>query len=396
MPRTVALPSAPALKYSVPALWLAQASLVLLLAWANPNHFTTIDSGYYLASAQYLLEGRGYLMQEANGQLVWNGTFPPGYPALIALVALLTQLPVLWASKILNLLAAAGLLVFIFRKSGKRPALLMGALLLLGPFVKLWAHTWSEPLFLVLLLVWVYSFFQEPAPFGTTLLLGLSLMGVRYAGVFIVPLAGTAALYWIFKKNNPQAQRAAGLGTLWALSFAGYLWLNYQLSGEWSGGDRLSGRDSLGQVVLLFGKGLLNEVFLLRDATFESGDVLFWLGAGLQLGLMALLGRQLTRAGTLPPDESTHLLLPPLWLTASTYLLFLFGLRLFSPFDAPGYRLLSPCTFLFLWGVLLRLAPYLSITRIKYLALALLLASWLHLLPQTDVVAKLDGIWKKW
>ena len=66
-------------------LWLIQSTLVLALAWINPNHFTTIDSGYYLAAAQNLLDGRGYVVRE-EGRLVWNGTFPLGYPVAIALV----------------------------------------------------------------------------------------------------------------------------------------------------------------------------------------------------------------------------------------------------------------------------------------------------------------------
>lgn len=381
-------------RFTLLLLWLGQLGLVGVLALFNPNHFTTIDSGYYLTSAQYLLSGQGYVYEEGD-RLVWNGIFPLGYPALIAATSFLTQLPVLWASKVLNLLASAGLLCFIQRKHGPKKALLMGGLLLLGPFVKLWAHTWSEPLFLTLLFVWIYYFFSEGTHFLLTLALGLALLLVRYAGLFIVPLAAAMALFWLLKNQRQKAVYAALMAFLWTLGFIGYLWLNQVQSGEWYGGDRLSGGEAAGQVLLLFAQGLINELFLLRDTTFESGDVLFWLGAILQLVLVRLMGKVISGKGTFHQTDRPEQV-PYFWLTAVAYLLFLFVLRLISPFDAPGYRLLSPFTFLVLWGVLIRMAPYISIKRIKYLALALLLASWLHLLPQTDVMAKLHGVWGQW
>ena len=384
----------PANRYLLPLLWGGQVGLVLLLALFNPNHFTTIDSGYYLASAQYLLDGQGYVYEE-DGRLVWNGIFPLGYPLCIALVAFLTQLPVLWASKLVNLLASAGLLLFVQRRWGVNKALLMGALLLLGPFVKLWAHTWSEPLFLTLLFLWTYYFFADRQRFWLVLVPGLLLMLVRYAGLFIVPLSAGMALYRLFTAQRQRGLQAAALSLLWAMGFGGYLWLNYQLSGDWYGGDRLSGSESVGQVLLLFGKGLLNELFLLRDATFESGDVLFWLGAVIQVVLVGLMMNAVAKQKSSIPQD-TFPLVHYYWLTAGAYLLFLLVLRLISPFDPPGYRLLSPFTFLVLWGYMIRVVPYLSVGKVKWLALALLLASWLHLLPQTDVVAKLYGVWREW
>ncbi|WP_247237269.1 hypothetical protein [Telluribacter sp. SYSU D00476] len=378
----------PANRYLLPLLWVGQVGLVLLLALFNPNHFTTIDSGYYLASAQYLLDGQGHVYEE-GGRLVWNGIFPLGYPLCIAIVAFLTQLPVLWASKLVNVLASAGLLLIVQRKWGVNKALLMGALLLLGPFVKLWAHTWSEPLFLTLLFFWVYYFFSDDRSIIIVLALGLALMLVRYAGLFIVPLSAGMALYWYLTHQRQRGLQAAALSLLWALGFSGYLWLNYQQSGDWYGGDRISGSEPTGQVLLLFGKGLFNELFLLRDATFESSDALFWLGAVIQVLLVWLMVKEVAKQKSpIPRDASSPV--HYYWLTAGAYLLFLFVLRLISPFDPPGYRLLSPFTFLLIWGCMVSVAPYLSVGKAKWLALALLLASWLHLLPQADVVGKLS------
>ncbi|GAB3175042.1 hypothetical protein [Telluribacter humicola] len=383
-------------RYLLPLLWVGQVGLVLLLAFFNPNHFTTIDSGYYLTSAQYLLDGQGHVYEE-GGQLVWNGIFPMGYPLGIAVVAFLTQLPVLWASKLVNVLASAGLLFFVQQKWGVHKALLMGALLLLGPFVKLWAHTWSEPLFLTLLFFWVYHFFADNRSFPVTLALGLALMLVRYAGLFIVPLSAGMALYWLFTHQRRRGYQSLALSLLWALGFGGYLWLNYQQSGQWYGGDRLSGSESVGQVLLLFGKGLLNELFLLRDATFESGDVLFWMGAVIQVVLVGLMAKEVAKQKHPEPRDASS----PVhyyWLTAVGYLVFLFALRLVSPFDPPGYRLLSPFTFLLLWGCMVNQSNenQYKLLRLHWLALLIIIASWLHLLPQTDVATKLYRVWGEW
>ncbi|GAB2790706.1 hypothetical protein GCM10027275_39550 [Rhabdobacter roseus] len=372
-------------------LWLVQSALVLALAGINPNHFTTIDSGYYLAAAQNLLDGRGYVVLE-EGRLVWNGTFPLGYPAAIALVSLLTTLPVLWASKVLNLLASGYFLYFLGNTLGTRRALVTGSVLLLGPFLKLWAHTWSEPLFLVVLFVWVRYFFAENRRWPGTFLLGLALMLVRYVGVFIVPLAVGAALYWNWKEQFHRAGRAAALSLGWALSFGAYLGLNYLQSGFWYGGDRFTEPNPAGQVLILLGQGLLNELFLFRDTDFQQLDVLFLLGVLIQvlLGTWLYLKRKdlprLQRPRSAPTTYA--------WLTAAGYLLFLLVLRLLSPFDAPGYRLLSPFTFLILWGVLYQLTESTSRLRsLRWLGLLIILASWLHLLPQTDLAAKLSGLW---
>ena len=368
-------------------IWLGQSTLVLVLAYLNPNHFTTIDSGYYLESAKHLLHGEGYTYL-AEGRLIWNGIFPIGYPATIALVSLLTGLSPLWASKVVNLVASAVFLYLLRRWFGERKAVVTGCILLLGQFVKLWAHTWSEPLFLVILFAWAYLFFNSPKSYILVFLLGIALMLVRYAGIFIIPLAGILAVVDFWKMQQVQARSRLFLALGWGVMMGGYFYYNFAQSGEWYGGARFTESLPFTQSIMQFGQGLLNELFLFRDTDFSGLDWLFVTGLGLQVLLMGLFFREYNSFPLLPRSSVRFA-----WKTAFAYLLFLFFIRLFSPFDAPGYRLLAPFSFLFFWGILYRISETALSGKRAFIGGMVLAASWLHLLPQTDFEAKLRPLW---
>ena len=367
-------------------IWLLQCGLVLAIVFLNPNHFTTIDSGYYLESATHLLRGEGYTYTE-GGQLVWNGVFPPGYPATISLVSLLTGLSVLWASKVVNLVAGGIFLFLVNHWFGDR-AVRIGCVLLLGQFVKLWAHTWSEPLFLVILFSWAYLFFNSQRVW-LIFILGILLILVRYAGVFIIPLSLVVAFLDIRRKEYPNAKSRALLGLGWLVGFLSYLYLNHSLSGHWFGGERFGHQETFVHNLSLFAKGLLNELFLFRDTDFLYPDSLFIVGASLQMLLFVYAAKTVKVSSTFAQKPTSYL-----FLTAGSYLVFLFLIRSLSPFDPPGYRLLSPFSFLAIIGLLFLITPRLKNPGTFYrLGVVLLFASWLHLLPQADLEAKLAPVW---
>lgn len=369
-------------------IWLIQSVLVGLLVYLNPNHFTTIDSGFYLESAASLLDGKGLTYTEGE-ERIWNGFFPLGYPASIALVALGTGVSVLWASKVVNLLASAVFLFLLQRWFGVRQAAFTGSLLLMGQFVKLWAHTWSEPLFLVLLFAWSYQFFKFPQRYVVIFLLGIALLLVRYAGIFIIPLSFLVAAYDYSKNNSTQARLRLGYGLIWALGFGAYLLLNYSQSGEWYGGARFEASEPIPESILSFTKGLLNEAFLFRDTGFGGWDILFAIGLAIQLGM---LGIWIRNRNQISFAQTPVIRLA--WTTAIGYLIFLFLIRLFSPFDAPGYRLLSPFSFLFFWGILMGVHTLIDTPKGRLTWGGIILVSWLHLLPQSNLESKLKPIWQ--
>jgi hypothetical protein len=368
-------------------IWLLQCVLVLSLAYLNPNHFTTVDSGYYLESATNILQGNGHRFTE-NGRLVWNSIFPMGYPASISLISFLTGLSVLWASKVVNLLASAVLLLLMNRWFKPNKALLLGCILLLGQFVKLWAHTWSEPLFLTILFAWTYCFFNLPKHYWTIFLLGTALILVRYAGVFIIPLSLVLGIYNLFKKHRTTAKIQILYAAGWITFFALYTGVNFLQSGELLGDTRFEGQKSLWHNCVSFTKGLLNEAFLFRDTDFHYFDLAFWVAIPLQAFTFILFFR-LVRFQKSKLDQSVHYLL----MTTITYLMFLFFARLLSPFDEPTYRLLSPFTFLFIGWFLLLIIPGIKNPKTFYrLGITTVLFSWLHLLPQMDISTKLQPL----
>ncbi len=368
-------------------IWLGQGTLVLVLAYLNPNHFTTIDSGYYLESATHLLHGEGHTYL-ANGRLIWNGIFPVGYPAAISLISLITGIGTLWASKVVNLVASAVFLYLLRHWFGERKAVVTGCILLLGQFVKLWAHTWSEPLFLVILFAWAYLFFNSSKSYILIFLIGTSLMLVRYAGIFIIPFTGILAVADFRKTQKVQARSRLLLALGWSVVMGIYLFYNFSQSGEWYGGPRFTKSEPFMQSIAQFGQGILNEFFLFRDTDFIHFDLLFVAGLLLQMILIFFFFRSNN-----PPTLFLPLSLRFAWGTAFAYLIFLFIIRLFSPFDAPGYRLLAPFSFLFFWMCVYRISDTTFNGRRALTGGITLVASWLHLLPQMGMEAKLRPFW---
>lgn len=381
--------------YLLLILWLIHSGLVLFLAYINPNHYTTIDSQYYLQSADNMLAGQGYTIREGN-EYQWNGTFPIGYPAVISFVSFFTKINVLWSSKLVNIAASGIWLFFLNQEFGRRKSVVLGSVLFLGSFLKLWAHTWSEPLFLVVLFCWVYHFNYltnspnvQKSRIIYVLILGLLLMLVRYAGIFIIPVALGYAVFWIYKKEKNKSLLFGLLAFFWSLGFVCYLYLNQYQSGEWYGGDRFKRRISIVENISAFSKGLLNELFLNQNTDFQSFDLLFLTGITFQIFIVLLLRKQWINKIVISKWAVTC------WIIAGFYLVFLFTLRILSHFDEPGYRLLSPFTFLVLYS-LLHSVPEEKLTgRLKNLLIVFIVFSWMEIIPKNGSEKKVNFILQK-
>ncbi len=389
--------------------------VLIALMFLNPTHFTSIDSGYYLQSAVSLLAGRGYVIAD-DGHWGWNGTFPPGYPALIALFSGLTGLPVLWASKVVNggaVLLSAGLWL---RRIGPERAIWLLSVWWTGGFLRILAYTWSETLFLVLLAEWVWGlngFLQTPTPRWTIrlVLLSAGLFLVRYVGGYVVGfmLMLSAAIY--LAPNHVQRVLRVGVrpitaGLLLGISgmvlagLGAYGWLNYQLTGSVYGGARLLPTESAGWLTALFARSIGNELLLIRNFLPGSTNELAWVGVAIQTIWLWLLRRQFrhlpSKSALQPPAPSSTVSLIRLFvLVGGLYVLVLFGLRLLSPFAGPDARLMAPATFCILTAGLLRvgMADGAWQRKLRPYWFGLLVCSWLQLLPQADLKAKMIQVW---
>jgi len=121
--------------YHLFLIWLLHSAIILFLAYINPNHYTTIDSRYYLESAANLLSGDGYTVIE-NSFHCWNSTFPIGYSLAISIVSILTGTHVPIASKLVNIAASGIWMIYLSHWLGEK-SIMLSCILFFGSFLKL-------------------------------------------------------------------------------------------------------------------------------------------------------------------------------------------------------------------------------------------------------------------
>lgn len=390
------------------SLLLSTGGLILSVCALNPTHFTSVDSGYYLQSATNLLSGQGYVITEGN-RPVWNGIFPIGYSTLIALLSFLTTLPVLWASKLVNLVAVSlSAFAWMYRLGTTRTIWIL-SVWWLGGFLKILASTWSETVFLVVLAEWVWCLFRFlPDPNRWHLirlfLVSCALFLVRYVGGYVVVLTGVlVGVGWQNRARLQQTIRLPigdwGLHRLMICSLAvltgirAYFHFNNYLSGSPFGGNRFLPTEPAIVLAQLFGRSVINELLLIRDFVPSQSAVLAWTGLGLQTVLsVGLYARWRWRVPepTPPISALSRLFL----LVGATYLLALFAIRTVSPFSGPNLRLMAPATFCLLTALLLWVSASAQLRQIvRPIWTLLIVCSWLQLLPQANLSRKLHHIW---
>jgi hypothetical protein len=389
------------------AIWLLLAGLIGGLSYLNPNHFTSPDSTYYLAFAGWLvgLDGNQY----GHVSTGWDGTFPPAYPLLIGLLARGTGVSLLVASKMLNVGLVAAFLLIWRRRLGARRAVWVGSVLLLGGFVRILAYTWSEWAFLILLLEWAWFMgHQDRLPTYTTsawlLALTMGLFLLRYVGGYVVIVYGLRALWTYARGTHGQSGRDVmrqriGPDALYigvsVLMMLGYFYLNALLTPSAYGGERFyETSETIWDKLFLIAVSIPNELLLFRDYIVGEPVFLVWVGLFIQLSLFVWAWSLFSsKRATVPnADDSEKATLRWLFLAAGTYLVILFTMRLFSPFNGPNARLMAPVTLPFLWLLAQYISRWTNVISRRKLGIwwaVLLLCSWLQLLPQADLLGKL-------
>ncbi|KAB7730286.1 hypothetical protein F5984_14060 [Rudanella paleaurantiibacter] len=315
-------------------VWLVLGGLLAGLSLAHSTHATSPDSLHYLRLATDLR--------------TYDGTFPPGYPLLIMLVSYLTHWPVLWASKLVNWLALGVSGVSWAGRIGPKRAAGLLALWLLPGSLRVAAYTWSETVFVVLLLevvwqahtVW-YTGWAANRPWQLARLVGVlvALVMVRYVGLFaFIGLAGLIAMHrpvgrWA---GNARAMAwalcGALVGTVLLLAY------NYSLTGYWAGGPRIAPTEPARQWLRMAALGFANEVLLYN---YRPGGNWLWFSIALlgQGCLGVILYRYLSKRFWWPRPTSLAT-----WMAATgvCYWLTLIALRTLSPFDPLTERLMMP------------------------------------------------------
>src|SRR5699024_8572100 len=102
-------------------LFCLMSSLIIIQAIFDPNGFVTSDSAHYLQLAQNIIDGNGlHTANYVDGMNTYFATWPVGYPLLIAVVAFILPVSVLWAAKIVNIICLGLMLVLLNRLFGER------------------------------------------------------------------------------------------------------------------------------------------------------------------------------------------------------------------------------------------------------------------------------------
>lgn len=133
------------------------------------------------------------------------------------------------------------------------------------------------------------------------------------------------------------------------------------------------------------------------DGTADKSTALVWLGLLVQMVLLVWLWRTVRprRATILPPSDIQRQLFTVWVWTSATYLAVVFGMRLVSPFSGPNARLMAVVTLPLLMGVAWWVSRWPNLTLRRQVTrwwVVLLLASWLQLLPQADLVSRLRKV----
>ena len=393
-------------KYGPVALWVLISVLIAVLTVFNPAHFVSVDSQYYLSKAGVLVGLNGD--QYGHKAVGWEVDFPIAYPLLIGGLARATGLSLLVASKGVNCLLIGVFLLIWWRRVGNRSALWMGSVFLLGGYLRIVTYTWSECVFLVVLMEWFWVVRElafpalERVTYRQTirlLLISVFLFSLRYAGSFFVVAYGLWVIRTYGRGGWPVIRRRIGPDLLYGFGATAFIlgtfYVNSLLSPWPLGTERFyETTETVWEKVLLLLLAPVNELLLTRDYVIGEPNALVWLGLLLQVTLFWWLW-QTIRSNQLrfTPFSGSEKQFFTLWLWVSaTYLIGLYTMRWFSPFSGPNARMMSVVTLPLLMGVAHWVSQQTNEPtrrQLRYWWIALLFCSWLQLLPQADFWAKM-------
>lgn len=242
--------------------------LPALLVWLSLLVLTpdqTPDSARYLLAAESLRANGTY----GEGYLHW----PPLYPSLLALHALVGVEATTFAAMLGNLGALLSIIgVWVLGRrlltSPHTLTVVVLAWVCVTRFGTVFAHVWSEAVFLPLMVwltyYWARHLDEKQGWVGACVLLALALL-TRHVGVVLAVAMGLTALRW---RKWP----ALGGIILACVPYALWLWRTYEISGTLTGPRSLLPNPDLFQKAELFGQVWGHWIF--PHAYFLSGGVI--------------------------------------------------------------------------------------------------------------------------
>lgn len=339
----------------------------------------TNDSGNYLALSQNLLLGKGFYIDNCLSEKSkdYFATFPVLYPVVIFLISKISNLSVFWSSKVLNLFVFLGFLV-LFRNLVKDKVWYFIPIILFDSFQLVFYHSWSEPLFTLILFYFIIVFnkFYKNNNYSyknilLLIILNFLLFTTRYIGVFTILFLCTYLAHSIFIKNYILTKKL--LIVIFSSGFLIFIYVlnNYLNTSYLSGTNR---DEDLGINILLllgFFKNILFELSPYPSTSNLFHEIVLST-ITISIGLFIIFKYLKNNDFKLSSFNFQLLLL------AISYFVGLFLLRIIAKFDSFNPRLMFPGGFLLLFFTLIILNEYKLFRKIYAFFLIILI---LQLIP---------------
>lgn len=328
--------------------------------------YISADSAGYLREAVNLVNGYGFNYDGMAGMDSWFASWPILYPAMIALVMIITGANAYLASKILSMIIV-GLILLVLYICFKKDAWVYSLCLTNIGFLTLTYYTWSEIPFILFLLIFSLVLArivkEDEISNKWHLLLGVAGLGcflTRYYGIYVWIVIGLYLLLMVneyrINRNKRLFDKIFRLGTTAFLTgglSVGYLILNKLMNGMASGVSRTVWWDDYEKLTNDLIQSLLTEIFNifsmqipdLIDSYPYRLKVLFLIV--VLIGLILFINRTCKRYTM----ESVLLTM------AVTYYVVFIGIRYISSMDSFYFRFFEPATFLFSIGLIGLLLP---------------------------------------
>lgn len=329
-------------------IFIIYSVFILFQSVYDENGMITSDSAHYLQLAQNMLNGDG--LSTANyvdGMSTYFATWPVGYSVLIAAVAFLTGLSVVWASKVVNILCLGFCFIILRRLFAKRTLPVVLALFV-STFTAIFAYTWSEVPFLLGMLWLVFGIVRyiETNRFGYIVhmfLAALFLFFMRYIGLIGAGIIGLVGFHYLFKKQWKPMLACWISGSFVFLIAGVYLWINMSQTGLATGMERIPRKETGSEFVTMLKEAVMSELNFL---SVEIGESLIVPIVILIVALVLFIRPRHFKV--LFTIRRSDFLIPGMFLFVGVvYFIGIVYMRATAYFDSFDFRLLGPATFMF-------------------------------------------------
>jgi hypothetical protein len=304
------------------------------------------DSVTYIAATRHMVNGFGFKSFD-NLPVV---DFPFAYPFFLTIISLLSRMDPLqfgpWLNGVLFgvLLYVCGGIMNGFQKTtGWYKRILLFCILCSPALQEVYSMLWSETVFLILILVFIYSItnylnFKTKRWLWISALICAITCLTRYAGVFMMLTGGTIL---IFNKENPLLKRVMDcliFGILSVPLLLVNMIRNYWLTGM-ATGIRPKSEVGLLKIMEYFGDVLCDWLLLDRSA----GLAIILTALVLLIFALIVIFRRHIRSA-----NNEEYVIAVSGLIYSSFMIFSYSITRYEPFTS---RLLSPIFLLLLWSI---------------------------------------------